>query len=51
MTTAGTLVIGGEFEVKRIGFGAMRLSGPGIWGDPPTAPPPAACCSARWHSA
>jgi aryl-alcohol dehydrogenase-like predicted oxidoreductase len=35
MTTAGTLVIGGEFEVKRIGFGAMRLSGPGIWGDPP----------------
>jgi aryl-alcohol dehydrogenase-like predicted oxidoreductase len=35
MTTAGTLVIGGEFEVNRIGLGAMRLSGPGIWGDPP----------------
>jgi aryl-alcohol dehydrogenase-like predicted oxidoreductase len=34
MTTAGTLVIGGEFEVTRIGLGAMRLSGPGIWGDP-----------------
>jgi len=35
MTTPGTLVIGGEFEVSRIGFGAMRLCGAGIWGDPP----------------
>jgi aryl-alcohol dehydrogenase-like predicted oxidoreductase len=35
MTTAGTLVVGGEFEVNRIGLGAMRLSGPGIWRDPP----------------
>ena len=35
MTAAGTIVIGGELTVSRLGFGAMRLSGPGIWGDPP----------------
>jgi aryl-alcohol dehydrogenase-like predicted oxidoreductase len=35
MTAAGTIVIGGEFAVDRLGFGAMRLSGAGIWGDPP----------------
>jgi aryl-alcohol dehydrogenase-like predicted oxidoreductase len=35
MTAAGTIVIGGELTVDRLGFGAMRLSGPGIWGDPP----------------
>jgi pyridoxine 4-dehydrogenase len=32
---AGTVTIGGEFEVRRMGFGAMRLTGEGIWGDPP----------------
>ncbi len=35
MAAAGTIVIGGEFAVNRLGFGAMRLSGAGIWGDPP----------------
>jgi aryl-alcohol dehydrogenase-like predicted oxidoreductase len=35
MSTAGTIVIGGDLAVNRLGFGAMRLSGPGIWGDPP----------------
>ena len=35
MSTAGTIVIGGDLTVNRLGFGAMRLSGPGIWGDPP----------------
>jgi aryl-alcohol dehydrogenase-like predicted oxidoreductase len=35
MTAAGTIVIGGELAVSRLGLGAMRLSGPGIWGDPP----------------
>ena len=34
MTAAGTIVIGGELTVNRLGVGAMRLSGPGIWGDP-----------------
>jgi len=31
---AGTLRIGGELEVSRLGFGAMRLTGDGIWGEP-----------------
>jgi pyridoxine 4-dehydrogenase len=30
----GTIVLGGELEVRRLGFGAMRLTGPGIWGEP-----------------
>jgi pyridoxine 4-dehydrogenase len=32
---AGTLTLSGELEVCRMGFGAMRLTGDGIWGDPP----------------
>jgi aryl-alcohol dehydrogenase-like predicted oxidoreductase len=31
---AGTFTIGGELEVNRLGFGAMRVTGPGIWGEP-----------------
>src|SRR6266513_1187233 len=31
---AGTFKLGGELEVRRLGFGAMRLTGPGIWGEP-----------------
>jgi len=31
---AGTLVIGGDLAVNRLGFGSMRLTGPGIWGEP-----------------
>ncbi len=31
---SGTFKIGGELEVVRLGFGAMRVTGPGIWGDP-----------------
>jgi pyridoxine 4-dehydrogenase len=34
-TAAGTLVIGGDLPVHRLGFGAMRITGPGIWGPPP----------------
>jgi pyridoxine 4-dehydrogenase len=33
MTT--TLTIGGDLEVFRLGFGAMRITGAGIWGEPP----------------
>jgi pyridoxine 4-dehydrogenase len=29
-----TFKIGGDLEVKRLGFGAMRLTGAGIWGEP-----------------
>ncbi len=32
--TAGTITIGGDLTVYRMGFGAMRLTGPGIWGWP-----------------
>ena len=31
---AGTLKIGGDLVVNRMGFGAMRITGPGIWGEP-----------------
>src|SRR6267142_3502585 len=30
-----TFVIGGDIEVRRVGFGAMRITGPGTWGPPP----------------
>jgi pyridoxine 4-dehydrogenase len=29
-----TFTIGGDLEVHRLGFGAMRITGPGIWGPP-----------------
>ncbi|HTD56109.1 MAG TPA: aldo/keto reductase [Silvibacterium sp.] len=31
---AKTFKIGGDLEVNRLGFGAMRLTGNGIWGEP-----------------
>ena len=31
---AGSITLGGDLTVNRMGFGAMRLTGPGIWGDP-----------------
>ncbi|HTW86219.1 MAG TPA: aldo/keto reductase [Candidatus Sulfotelmatobacter sp.] len=31
---AGTITIGGDLPVHRIGFGAMRITGRGIWGPP-----------------
>lgn len=31
---AGTVSVGGELSVNRLGFGAMRLTGEGIWGAP-----------------
>jgi aryl-alcohol dehydrogenase-like predicted oxidoreductase len=32
---AGCMDVGGDLTVARLGFGAMRITGPGIWGDPP----------------
>jgi aryl-alcohol dehydrogenase-like predicted oxidoreductase len=33
-TASGTFALGGDLEVTRLGFGAMRLTGPGITGRP-----------------
>jgi pyridoxine 4-dehydrogenase len=32
---AGTIEIGGDLVVRRMGFGAMRITGHGVWGEPP----------------
>jgi pyridoxine 4-dehydrogenase len=32
--TAGTLTLGGDLTVRRLGFGAMRITGDGVWGPP-----------------
>ena len=34
VSASGTFSIGGETPVNRLGFGAMQLTGPGVWGDP-----------------
>ncbi len=31
---AGRFTIGGDLDIARLGYGAMQLTGPGIWGDP-----------------
>ena len=31
---SGAFSISGALEVNRLGFGAMRITGPGIWGEP-----------------
>jgi pyridoxine 4-dehydrogenase len=33
-SSAGTFTIGGDLEVTRLGYGAMRITGEGIWGPP-----------------
>ncbi len=33
-TRSGTFAIGGDLRVHRLGFGAMQLTGPGVWGEP-----------------
>ena len=34
-SAAGTFKIGGDLTVNRLGYGAMRVTGRGIWGEPP----------------
>jgi pyridoxine 4-dehydrogenase len=34
---SGTFVIGGDMAVNRMGYGAMRITGDGIWGEPKDA--------------
>jgi pyridoxine 4-dehydrogenase len=31
---SGTFLLGGDLEINRLGFGAMRITGPGVWGEP-----------------
>ena len=40
-----------DLTVTRLGFGAMRITGQGIWGRPPTATRPRPCYAAPWTSA
>src|SRR5580693_86003 len=35
---AGTFAIGGDLKVNRMGYGAMRVTGDGIWGPPKDKP-------------
>jgi aryl-alcohol dehydrogenase-like predicted oxidoreductase len=44
-TAAGTFSIGGDLSVNRLGYGAMRITGKGIWGPP--ADKPAAIATLR----
>jgi len=34
MTHDSTFLLGGDLKVRRLGFGAMRLTGTGVWGQP-----------------
>ena len=51
-TQAGTFKIGGDIDVVRLGFGAMRITGPGIWGPPQERKRRCAPCAAcrNWAS-
>jgi len=31
---SGTFTLGGDMPIVRLGYGAMRITGPGIWGEP-----------------
>jgi pyridoxine 4-dehydrogenase len=33
-TKSGTFALGGDLPVHRLGYGAMQLTGPGVWGEP-----------------
>jgi hypothetical protein len=46
---SGVFALGGTVAVTRLGFGAMQITGPGVWGEPADRgrdqPPPA-----RWRT-
>ena len=31
---SGEFAIGGDLPVRRLGYGAMQIPGPGVWGEP-----------------
>ena len=33
-SSTGTLTLGGDIVVRRLGYGAMRITGEGVWGEP-----------------
>ncbi|MGZ8867532.1 MAG: oxidoreductase, partial [Thermoanaerobaculia bacterium] len=33
-SASGTFALGGDMKVHRLGFGAMRITGDGVWGPP-----------------
>ena len=37
-SAAGTSTLGGDLIVNRLGYGAMRITGKGVWGAPPDKP-------------
>jgi aryl-alcohol dehydrogenase-like predicted oxidoreductase len=36
-SASGTFRLGGDLQINRLGFGAMRITGEGIWGEPKDA--------------
>ena len=50
-TASGTFAIGGDLTVTRLGYGAMQLTGEGIWGEPADRDEASGCCGARSNSA
>ncbi|MFC5744906.1 aldo/keto reductase [Actinomadura rugatobispora] len=34
VASSGTFAIGGDLPVHRLGYGAMQITGPGVWGEP-----------------
>lgn len=36
-SASGTFLLGGDLKIHRLGFGAMRITGEGIWGEPKDA--------------
>jgi hypothetical protein len=47
---AGKIDVGGDLTVNRLGFGAMRITGPGIWGEPPDRNRARRRCGGPWSS-
>ena len=43
----GTFTMAEDLTVTRMGYGAMQLAGPGVFGPPPTATRPWPCCARR----
>ena len=41
---------GTSISVNRMGYGAMQLAGPHVFGEPADPPRPARCCARHWRS-